>query len=207
MRRCSANRNFFQDFVDLAPYAWFHLTADQSPFTQDVEGVLVPEEDTQAGRIYCQRCTGLPLRVSSAPLLSNWRKDRRQLPAFDCTAQGGTHHMCGLNTTRLKRCFLSFECVDPDVDLPGRAQSARRYGSSQAGMRIRAFRGDLVRRHGTFRRTFRLVPISANVSDWGACLCCCDLCLIFLPGNLTVTLLQGGGVGWVGPSDGRDLLG
>ena len=99
MRRCSANRNFFQDFVDLAPYAWFHLAADQSPFTQDVEGVVVPEEDTQAGRIDCQRCPGLPLRVSSAPLLSNWREDRRQLPAFDCTAQGGTHHMCWVNTT------------------------------------------------------------------------------------------------------------
>ena len=73
-------------------------------------------------------------------------------------------------------------------------------------MRVRDFLGDLVRRHGTFRRTLRLVPISANVSDWGACLCCCDLYLFLLPGNLAVTLLQGGGVGWVGPSDGRDLL-
>ena len=102
------------------------LAADQSPFTQDVEGVVVPKEDTQAGRIDCQRCPGLPLRVSRAPLLRDWGEDRRQLPAFDCTAQGGTHHMCWLNTTSLERCFLSFECVDPDVDLPGRAQSARR---------------------------------------------------------------------------------
>ena len=73
-------------------------------------------------------------------------------------------------------------------------------------MRVRAFRGDLVRRHGTSRHKLWLAPISVNVSGWGACLCCCDLCLIFLPGNLPVTLLQGGGVGWVWPSDGRDLF-